>query len=71
MENKIMPSVLAEILKNKSFKYDDTYKMLYVFIHDRKKLITWFINDMIRNSRFYIYTNSQDTFKPGSVPMQC
>ena len=71
MVNKVTPSILAEILQNVSLKYNDTYKMLYFFMHDKKKLVSWFINDMIRNSRFYIYANNKDTFIPQSIPMQC
>ena len=61
---------LEELLKESTLKYDDNYKMLYIFLHDKKKLISWFINDMIRNSRYYIYGNNQDTFKPLCIPMQ-
>lgn len=61
---------LEELLKESTLKYDDNYKMLYIFLHDKKKLISWFINDMIRNSRYYIYGNNKDIFKPSCIPMQ-
>ena len=71
MENKVSPSRLEDLLKETELKYDDNYKMLYMFLHDKKKLIAWFINDMVRNSRYYIYGNNQDTFRPTWIPMQC
>lgn len=45
--------------------------MLYFILYEKKKLIAWFINDMLRNSRFYTYGNSQDSYRPTSIPMQC
>ena len=39
-------------------------------MHKEKKLISWFINDILRNSRYYTYENNQDIYKPESVPLQ-
>jgi WD40 repeat protein len=61
---------LEELLEGQFFKYDDNKKMLYVFLHSKKKMLAWFINDMLRNSRFYTYANNQDIFKPETIPMQ-
>ena len=70
MENRISVQRLQELLRDKALKYDDNYKMLYFLIHDDKKIISWFIDDMIRNSRFYIFADNQDTYKPCSIPIQ-
>ena len=61
---------LEELLVGRNIKYDDNYKMLYFFVHERKSMIAWFVNDMLRNSRFYTYGNNQDTYRPSTIPMQ-
>jgi hypothetical protein len=61
---------LEELLEGKHFKYDDNKKMLYVILHEKKKILAWFINDMLRNSRFYTYANNQDIYRPTVIPMQ-
>jgi len=58
-------------MKGRVLKYDDNFKMFYFIIHEKKRLLAWFINDMLRNSRFYTYGSNQDTYKPTSIPMQC
>lgn len=54
LNNKFVSATrLEELIDGITLKYDDNYKMLYLFLHDKKKMLAWFINDMLRNSRFY------------------
>ena len=69
--SQVSSARLEELLEGRTLKYDDNSKMLYFVIHEKKRMIAWFINDMLRNSRFYTYGNNQDIFKPESIPLQC
>jgi len=68
---RVSSSRLEKLLENRNLQYDDNSKMLYFLVHEEKKMISWFINDMLRNSRFYTYGNNQDIYKPESIPLQC
>lgn len=71
LNGKVVSSnILENLLEGRRFMYDDNYKMIYVIIHEQKKILSWFINDMLRNSRFYTYGSNQDTYRPGVVPIQ-
>lgn len=44
--------------------------MIYFVKHDEKVFIAWLIEDMIRNTRNFIYKSSEDFYDPHVIKLQ-